>query len=57
MLFFILDSYNGLDLNPVWNDKPIVYDEEKLQVGGFTVTKVVTDVLNYTYATGGKFRH
>ena len=50
----IIDSYNGLDLNPLWHSLPVEYDVNSLKVAGYTVSKVATDIVNYTYATGGK---
>ena len=44
-------AYNNRSLKPVWNNKPVEYKEKSIQVAGFTVRKITTDVYNYTYVT------
>ena len=48
-------AFNGLELNPVWHDDPLEYDEKAIKVFGFTIRDVTTDVYNRTYSTGQYF--
>ena len=52
-----LESYlfSNRNLNPVWRDKPLEYDEKSIKVPGFTVRNITTDVYNHTYLTNPVF--
>ena len=49
----VIESYafSNQNLNPVWHKKPLEYDEESIEVNGFTVRKITTNIYNHTYLT------
>ena len=48
-------AFSDQEINPIWNDNPLEYEEKAIKVAGFTVRNITTDVYNHTYLTNVVF--
>lgn len=50
---FFVDAYNGNELNLQWNDIPIEFNLEELQIEGYELLDISTSNNTVKYITGG----
>ena len=51
---FFVDAYNGNELDLQWNDKPIEFKMEEIQIEGYEFLDISTSNNTVKYITGGK---